>query len=96
MGVDLKPATGFQAHVELNGLFDAYVIPTAEGTRIQFYAGTDTEKNFATYLAERFKHLGEPTDCVYREEFRCYDVTFRGLHFKDPEEALAALTRSTR
>jgi hypothetical protein len=96
MSVDLKPATGFLAHVELIGLFDAYVIPIPEGTRIQFYAGTKTEKNFSTYLAKRFQHLGEPADCVYREEFRCYDVTFRGLRFKDPEEALVALTRSVR
>jgi hypothetical protein len=84
-------ASEFQAHVELTDLFEVFVIPTPEGTRFQFYAYPKTEKNFANFLAERFQHLGEPADLVYREEIRCYDVSFRGLRFKGPEEALKAL-----
>ncbi len=87
----IEKASEFQAHIELTGLFEVFVIPTPEGTRFQFYAFPETEKNFDAYLAQRFRHLGEPTDLVYREEFRCYDVTFRGLRFKGPEEALKAL-----
>jgi len=88
----MKPATEFLVHLELKGLFEVYVIPLKDGTRFQFFPHAETEKDFAGFLARRFAHLGEPAECVFHPEIRCYDVFFRGLRFANPEEALSALT----
>jgi hypothetical protein len=82
----------FLVHVELQGLFEVFVIPSPEGCVLQFFPFPEKEKDFPAYLAERFKHLGEPSDCAFHPDIRCYEVTFRGLRFNGPEDALARLT----
>jgi hypothetical protein len=86
----MKLAKEFLAHVELTGLFEVFVIPVPEGTKFQFYPFKDGD--FPAFLAKRFGHLGEPSDCTYHEDFRCYEVLFRGLRFQDAEQALRSLT----
>lgn len=72
------------------------MVPTPEGTRFQFYPYPETESGFPEYLAARFASLGEPADGVYDPETKCFDALFRGLHFKDAEEALTALATRVR
>jgi hypothetical protein len=88
----MKPAAEFLLHLELRGLFEVFVIPAKDGVRFQFFPYPETEKEFAAYLAGRFAHLGEPAECVFHPEIRCYDAFFRGLRFATPEEALVSLT----
>lgn len=88
----MKPAKEFLVHVELHGLFEVFVIPSPEGCVLQFFPYPGKEKEFPTYLSERFRHLGEPSDCVYHQDIRCYEVAFRGLRFAGPEDALSRLT----
>lgn len=88
----MKPTTEFMVHVDLAGLFDVYVIPAKDGTRFQFYPYPPLKATFPEYLASRFAGLGEPAEAVFTAEIGCYDVLFRGLHFKDPEDALRRLT----
>lgn len=90
----MRPATEYLLHLDLKNLFEVFVIPVSKGTKFQFYAYPELERttSFDEYLAQRFSHLGQPGGLVYHEDFKCYEVHFPGLHFKDPEEALKALT----
>jgi hypothetical protein len=88
----MKVAKDFQAHIELRGLFEVFVIQAPDGTRLQIYPPTKGQVGFQEYLAKRFGHLGEPTECVHHADFDCYEVFFRGLRFSGPEEALSRLT----
>jgi hypothetical protein len=88
----MKAAKEFLVHVELKGLFEVFVIPSADGSILQFFPYPGKEKDFPAYLAERFKHLGEPSDCTFHSDIKCYEVTFRGLRFNGPEDALTRLT----
>ena len=87
----MRPAKEFLVHVELPGHFEVFVIPVPEGTSFQFYPYGKTE-NFPQYLARRFGHLGEPAESSHNPDVNCYEAVFRGLHFKDAEEALRAIT----
>ncbi len=90
--MDIKPITEFLAHVDLTGLFDVYVIPVKDGTRFQFFPYPPLKDTFPQFLAGRFPGFGEPAEAVFHAEINCFDVFFRGLHFKDPEDALRRLT----
>lgn len=87
-----KNKENFLVHLALNGLFEMFVIPEVYGTKMQFYPYPDTKENFESYLVKRFGHLGKPESCNLIEDISCYEVKFPGLHFKDPEEALTALS----
>jgi hypothetical protein len=87
----MKPIKEFLVHVELQGLFEVFVIPSTEGVVLQFFPYPGNGKDFPAYLAERFRHLGEPSDCAFHPSIGCYEVTFRGLRFNGPEDALARL-----
>lgn len=88
----MKRAVDYLAHVDLHGLFEVYVLASGRETRMQFYPYEALKEDFGAYLARRFAHLGEPSDCVYHPEARCFEVSFRNLPIKDPEEALKAVT----
>lgn len=88
----MKKAVEFQAHIELSGLFEVFVIPVPDGTRFQFYSHPATEEGFDAYLAKRFANLGQPADLVYHEDIKCFEAFFRGLRYQSPEEALKALS----
>lgn len=88
----MKPSAEFMAHVDLAGLFDVYVIPVKEGTRFQFFPYPPLKDSFPEYLAKRFAVFGEPAEAVLHADVGCFDVLFRGLHFKDPEDVLRRLT----
>lgn len=88
----MRKADGFLAQVALPGLFEVFVLQVPEGTQFQFYPYPETSKGFDAFLARRFAHLGEPSECTFDPKYNRYEVHIRGLHFKDAEEALRALT----
>lgn len=89
----VKPAKEFLVHVELHGLFSAYVYPSPSGSSIVFFPFPATEKNFPDFLASRFGHLGQPSDLVLDQDTKAYRVEFPGLRFASPEEALSRLVK---
>lgn len=91
----MKIAQEFQAHVELPGRFEVFVIQTSDGTKLQVFAHGNDQKDFPAFIASRFGHLGEPAECVLHEDIRCYEIFFRGLRFPGPEEALNAMIQRT-
>lgn len=92
----MKPAKDFLIHVELHGLLSLYVYPSPTGSRIDFFPYPAIEKDFAAYLATKFGHLGQPSDCVLDQDSKRYAVEFPGLRFKSAEEALEVVTRGLR
>lgn len=91
----MAPTREFMLHVELHGLFTVYVYPSTTGASLEFFPYPATEKDFPAYLAERFKHLGEPSDCIIDPDTNCFRVKFPGLRFASPEEALISIFRKT-
>lgn len=89
----MKPAKDFLIHVELHGLFTLYVYRAGSGSSFEFFPYPATEAKFPEYLATRFGHLGEPADCVVDPDTKVYRVSFPGLRFASPEEALNAIVR---
>lgn len=92
----MKPAKDFLIHVELHGLLSLYVYPSPTGSRIDFFPYPALEKDFPTYLVEKFGHLGQPSDCVLDQDSKRYAVEFPGLRFTSQAEALEVVTRGLR